>query len=312
MKSRRTTYFKYFSLFFILIALILITGCGGTTPITAAYGSIDVKSSPDGAEVYLDDVDTGSVTPIVLTNIEVGIHSIKLEKYHYKTKKDINISVNAEETTYLNWSLTYAPTKTITLQPGSEGKDSHVSLKWRENNFGDGQSLVLGYSTFYQDRHRAYLQFELNPSPLSAGAIVTNANLKLYRYSYIGSLDSFTVGLYQVTSDWGEDSITWDNQPTSSNVVKASCTVYSISYGWRTWNIDDSVKGWLDGSISNYGMVLKPLDEVSNYDQVAFRSSDLATNSIDRPKLEIDYYMPYDYIVLPWPQRKKIKYSNSG
>ena len=30
MKSRKMTYFKYYSLFLILIACILITGCSGT------------------------------------------------------------------------------------------------------------------------------------------------------------------------------------------------------------------------------------------------------------------------------------------
>jgi hypothetical protein len=199
MKKRGINYFKYFSLFFAMIVLILIVGCSGPTPTTpiinsflanpttitvgessnlswsvtdattvaidqsvgsvastgttavspvtsttytltatniagsvtasvtvtvgAAFGSIDINSNPDGAKVYLDGVDTGQVTPIILTNIDAGSHIIRIDKHHYKVWEDTAVTVNANQTTYLNPALTYASTQYITLQPGAEGKD---------------------------------------------------------------------------------------------------------------------------------------------------------------------------------------------
>ena len=363
MKNRRTNYFKFSSLFFAMIVLILVAGCGptptapiinsflvnpttitvgesstlswsvtdatsvtidngigsvaltGTTAVNptttttytltatntagsvtgsvtvtvgAAFGSINIVSTPDGAKVYLDGVDTGSITPIVLTNIEAGIHTVKLDKFHYNLKEDNNVSVSAGVTTYLNWSLTYAPTVTITLQPGSEGKDSDVISGSPDFNPGSYQGLWVGYNS---TKYRAYLQFDLSPTPLPAGAVVTNAYLKLYQYNFIGS-GSFSVGLYKVTGNWGENSITWNNQPTSSSGAEAFRTIYTSTGTWRTWYIDDLVKGWLEGSISNYGMLLKPADESSNDKAAYFRSSDYTTDSTKCPKLEIDYYIP--------------------
>ena len=66
-----------------------------TVTVGAAYGSIDINSSPPGAKVYLDGTDTGSITPIVLTNVSAGTHTVKLELYHYESKEDATISVTA-------------------------------------------------------------------------------------------------------------------------------------------------------------------------------------------------------------------------
>ena len=86
-----------------ITALILIAGCTSITPTT---GIIDVKSTPAGAKVYLDGVDTGQATPIILTNIDEGSHTIKLDLFHYKIWEDTAVAVNANQTTYLNPPLT--------------------------------------------------------------------------------------------------------------------------------------------------------------------------------------------------------------
>ena len=44
MKSKRMTYFKYFSLFFVLIALVFITGCSGTPPAVPIINSFSALS----------------------------------------------------------------------------------------------------------------------------------------------------------------------------------------------------------------------------------------------------------------------------
>jgi len=56
--------------------------------------------------------------------------------------------------------------------------------------------------------------------------------------------------------------------------------------------LGDLVKGWQEGSIANYGMVLKPTDESSKDKAVYCRSSDYTTDTTKCPKLEIDYYIP--------------------
>lgn len=260
------------------------------------YGAIEINSTPSGANIYLDGADTGQVTPTVLTNIAVDIHTIKLEKYHYKTKEDTNISVSAGETTFLNWTLTYASTETLTLQPGSAGKDAYVyeAIDHDDHNYGDNDELRVGCRDL--DEFRTYLQFELSLIP--ADAIVTNASLSLYHDDFIGS-GYFSIGLYQVTGNWEEDTITWNNQPASSSEAESFADVFETTFTsigtWRIWQINDLVKDWWDDSINNYGIVLKPEIECSGIDRYAiFLSSDwywfIGDNK--HPKLEIDYYIP--------------------
>ena len=366
MKSRRINYFKYFSLFFALIALILVSGCSGPAPTTpiinsfsalpttitvgessnlswsvtdatvtidqsvgsvastgtiavspvtsttytltatnvagsvtasvtvtvnpaaTTYGDIDIKSTPTGAKVYIDGVDTGSVTPYVKTHIEAGTHTVKVDKHLYNIQEDTNVSVNAGETTYLNWALTYASQQTIILQPGSEGKDNYVSGTLPDNNYGNSASFYVGtyaVSKYY----RAYFQFDLSTIPVDAR--IVDADLNIYQYNSLGS-GNFQIGLHKVTGNWEENTMTYNLQPTSSSETEALRTVYTGSTTWRSWDIDDLVQDWLDGSITNQGMLLKSTDEtLSSSLGIRFYSSDYTTAS-ERPKLEIDYYIP--------------------
>lgn len=270
-------------LLLILLMLTLIAGC---TDPTVKFGSIDVTSTPTGAKVYIDGVDTGMVTPIIFTK-EVGSYTVKLDKFQYKIW-ETTVTVYANQTTGINAPLTPASPETITLQPSSEGKDSDVDERDPDANSGSYEALYSGCTTLHK-KFRAYLQFDLSNVP--GNARIIDAYPKLYQNSSSGT-GSFTVGLYKVTSDWEEGTITWNNQPTSSTVAEAFCTVYA-STAWRTWyNIGDLVQGWVDGSITNYGMLLKVTGETSIIMIAIFTSSDHTTDPSKRPKLTINYYIP--------------------
>jgi tetratricopeptide (TPR) repeat protein len=75
-------------------------------------GSIKVESSPLGARIWLNEADTGQITPAVLTGIQPGFHSIKLTLEGYQ---DYQVTVNVEvgKETLLFAPLTLAPTPTF-------------------------------------------------------------------------------------------------------------------------------------------------------------------------------------------------------
>ncbi len=363
MKKRGINCFKYFSLFFAMIVLILVAGCSGTTPTTpiinsflanpttitvgessnlswsvtdavgvtidngigsvaltgttavnptttttytltatnvagsvtasvtvtvgAAFGSIDINSNPDAAKVYLDGVDTGQVTPIILTNIEAGSHIVKLDKYHYKVWEDTAVTVNANQTTYLNPPLIYASTQTITLQPDAAGIDTAIESVFPTNNYALLAFTGIGNSA--STIVRTYIEFDLSSIP--ADVRITDADLKLYQYFTIGT-DNFTTGLYKITSDWDESTINWNLQPTSSTDAEITNNITAGATTWESWDIDTLVQGWLDGTITNYGMMLKDTDESSVNTIAYFYTSDYTTDTTKRPILEIDYYIP--------------------
>jgi hypothetical protein len=88
-----------------------LTGC-------PMYDSIDISSVPSGAKVYLDDVYTAD-TPCVLSEVDMGLHTIKLTKSDYF---DVirNVSVSVGETQTLHENLTgYGPLSISSNPPGA-------------------------------------------------------------------------------------------------------------------------------------------------------------------------------------------------
>jgi len=266
-----------------ITALILIVGCSSTTPTT---GTIEVNSTPTGAKIYLDGVYTGMATPFPITNVEAGAHVIKLDAFHYKIWEE-NVIVTANETTYLNPLLIYAAESTIVLQPGAEGIDTGVESALPTNNYALWPFTGIGNSA--STIVRTYIEFDLSSVP--ANARVFDADLKLYQYNTLGT-DDFAIGLYKVTSDWEEGTIDWDPQPTSSTDAEVTNNIYAGAITWESWDIDTLVQGWLDGNITNYGMMLKDTDESSVNTIAYFYTSDYTTDTTKCPKLEIDYYIP--------------------
>jgi len=275
------------------ITVTVSDGKGGTasescTVMTEiSFGAIDIQSSPDGAAVYLDGMDTGNITPYTITNLEPGDYTVKLVLYHHEYREE-TVTVNADETTYVNWSLTYAPEQIVAVQPpAAAGKDSTVSISAPTTNYGDQDDLLAG--TRAMGIYRSYLQFDL--ASLPDDAVILDARLGLYYYSSITTVTG-RIGTYLVEESWGEGTITWNNQPALSATTEDDLSLTGASVNaFVYWYIGDVVKGWWDGSIPNYGIMLREVDEGGWYAWKYFWSSDSGNASI-RPKLEIAYYDP--------------------
>jgi hypothetical protein len=272
------------------ISVSVSDGHGGTASDSCAitvemkYGSINIQSNPDGATVYLNGVDTGNITPYVITNVLPGSYTVKLEMYHYKYRQQ-TITVTANETTYLNWALTYASNATLTIQPDpTAGKDATVYNGEPGTNLGSYYQLIAGSRAM--GLYRAYLQFSLDSLP--ENAVIISARLGLYYFDSAISVQT-PIGVYLVQGAWNETTITWANQPTAATTPEFSLTAAPSTYGWLYWTISNMVKGWRDGSIANYGVMLR--DDENWWDWKYFISSDYGTATY-RPILEITYFDP--------------------
>jgi hypothetical protein len=93
---------NYFLIFFLLLSLTFIQSCKThppNAPQVVEFARAYITSNVDSAQIYLDDVNTGKVTPDTITAI-LGTHIVKLEKLGYFTysqeiefKKDITVNV---------------------------------------------------------------------------------------------------------------------------------------------------------------------------------------------------------------------------
>jgi hypothetical protein len=271
-------------------------GHGGTTSgscgitVEMKFGSIDIQSDPAGAAVFLDGVDTGNITPYVITNLAPGTYEVMLDYYHYKNR-EATVTVNPDETTYINWPLTYASELSISIQPDSDSaKDVMVFAYQPDENYGTGPQLKVGHWTSVDPRYtRSYLQFDL--SSLPENAVIVNAQLALWSSLTVNTVDT-PAGVYIVEENWTEDGVTWNDQPDFATMPESVTDVPTSGIGfWVYWTTTNMVKGWWDGSITNYGLVLKDINEETEESQIGFYSSDWGT-AAERPRLIITYFDP--------------------
>jgi hypothetical protein len=251
------------------------------------YGAIDIQSSPAGAAVFINGMDTGNITPYVLTNLTPGTYSVELRYYHYKYRQQ-TVTVNANETTYVNWSLTFASEMTLTIQPNaSAGKDTYVYDTDPTANWGTLERVTAGSNA--SDIVRAYVQFSLAPIPTNA--VIISARLSLY-YWYSVSAAVAPIGIYNVEESWTETGVTWNNQPDFGTGVLYTVNVpAAATNNFVNWYITDLVKAWQAGTVANYGVMLKDTDEATPEAWKRFYSSDWGT-AAERPKLVITYFDP--------------------
>ena len=280
----------YLKIFLFILLFAILSGCNGTNPvINSFFASPSTIIAGDSATLSWTVTDADSVT------IDYGIGTVALTgitTVNPTTDTTYTlIATNSAGPVTATVTVTVAPIETLTLQPGSEGKDAFVNSDeiYPDLNTGDSVYLLAGDNGF---KNRTYIQFDLNPNPLPVGAVIIDARLKLYQDALLLKPGTFNGGLYPVTSNWEENEITWNNQPISSSDIVALPILYDTTGTWVTCHIEDFVKGWLDGSISNYGLLLKATNELSEDTGARFLSSDNVTDITKHPILEIEYYVP--------------------
>jgi len=84
MKSKSfSLVFKVLQFFLITILLLSFLPISGCSPISnllfgPSFGSIEVTTYPSGAKIFLNDKDTGYITPYTITNLTKGTYEVKV------------------------------------------------------------------------------------------------------------------------------------------------------------------------------------------------------------------------------------------
>lgn len=116
-------------------------------------GSIQVNSTPTGAKVYLDGVNTGKTTNTTLTDVNPGSHTIKLTKDAY-VDHSTSVTVSAGQTTTINASLK-KHTLTLTDPEGDTVwyRGQKADIKWTtgdSSSSGDFFGMMGRFSSLFK------------------------------------------------------------------------------------------------------------------------------------------------------------------
>lgn len=128
----------------------------------------------------------------------------------------------------------------------------------RVNGMASG-SLIVGNEASTYGKTRSLLKMDSLPE-LPAGSVITEADLILLNYYSYSAGKSMTIDVRRATSAWAQKTATWNN---SSNIYESVIQNYKVvpqnehpSGVFDTWEITRLVKGWYEGNIPNYGLML--------------------------------------------------------
>ncbi len=182
---------------------------------------------------------------------------------------------------------------TITIQPGSEGKDAWV----RYVLYPDGEEYYYGYpdADLLEIQHEfigshgidddTLIEFPLFSIPSNARII--SGKLKLYGYGNSNYTDVEPVfKVRKIIEPWDESSVNWDNKP-NYGTNSEECTFSESKMRWNEWDITTFVKDWIEENDPNYGIALMT---TGNDEGGKFKSGDYSEDPSKRPKLIVSYY----------------------
>src|SRR5450631_3457979 len=127
--------------------------------------------------------------------------------------------------------------------------DAFVSSATPKLNYGSSIILAVGPGS------NSYVQFNLSGIP--AGANISKATLRLYVDAVSGS---GILDVFQVTSTWTENKVTYNTRPSQTSVsaiVGSSDSITSASWNqFLLIDITPLAQGWMNGTIPNNGIAL--------------------------------------------------------
>jgi hypothetical protein len=188
-------------------------------------------------------------------------------------------------------------TTCLDLQPDADlGKDALVWSFMPETNYGnhpDFMTYAWTFQFFEETEIRSYIGFDLGSIP--AEATIQHAAISLYHNhesSNAGHAGDNAAFLSRVTESWEEDAINWNNQPafTTEDEVLIPTSVYE-DQDYLRLDVTDMIADMIAEPATGHGFMIR-LVTPEILRSMKFTSSDFATDSSRRPRLEVCYTVP--------------------
>lgn len=135
--------------------------------------------------------------------------------------------------------------------------DATVLEGYPTSNLGSTTDMWVGYDHCEDNGKtaRSLLRFDLSTIP--AGTSISSARL------YLNLVDSCDIGerthtatVYRVSSAWSAGTVTWNNKPAYAESYGSSA-IPSRTWGWYSFDVTNLVRGWVNGSFPNYGLMVR-------------------------------------------------------
>ena len=126
--------------------------------------------------------------------------------------------------------------------------DTQLNSRGATTNYGGSPALSIGGT------NTTLLRFDVGgalPARTTAAEVV-KATLVLFPYTVTAK---GTVDAYEVTSPWGEATVTYGTRPKVSTTVAASAAI-NVANRYAEFDVTNLVRSWVSSPASNYGIEL--------------------------------------------------------
>ena len=139
-------------------------------------------------------------------------------------------------------------------------KDTYADASYPNTNYG------ADYELWVSTTCETYLAFDTPNLPLESN--ITGAYLEVPCYYRADNYNYITLGAYQITSDWNEYGVTWNNRPgTMSSYIDDTYVyadgAYENSPAIALFTVKNYVQSWYSGT-NNYGFAIKRIGGTNN------------------------------------------------
>lgn len=267
-------------------------------PSTTTQNQVILPESTSPIQNYLN-IDVTILIEDML-NDPANSHGflLKLINEEYYRSMIFASSDNNDLTLHPKLEITYTeeePDICVTFRPNdSLGKDAYIDSRYNSNNYGshvDFAAMSWTNGGVPSDA-RGLIDFDFSSIPV--GASITSANLSLYSYNSPANGSHSTISgsnesvLLRITDSWEENTVTWNNQPstTTQNQVILPASTSSIQ-DYLNIDVTNLVDDMIVDPNNSYGFLFKLTNE-DYYRSMIFASSDNGDTTL-HPKLEVCY-----------------------
>jgi hypothetical protein len=159
--------------------------------------------------------------------------------------------------------------------------DTYVDSDSATSTYGNDPFLISRFNVKSDRRSLPFLKFDFSLIP--PGSTINEATLKVYLKDMTGR-NSVEVEAFRATSDWNEETLSWNLRPTGPGLGNAA--TISDNKGNKNLDLTAFVAGWLANTFPNYGVFID-YTGTKTY-SVVFNSREASKN---QPYLVV-YYNP--------------------
>lgn len=175
----------------------------------------------------------------------------------------------------------------VTLYPTADAHTRDVAPN--ENN-GPSETLWIGRGSFWGlGNIRTFVHFDLLDLLPGNPNVIVSATLSAYQFDSELAAGGLDTNVHHVLANWGENTVTWANQPPFDPQVWATAQTGSSGHrGWIDWNVTTLVQDQIDRQL-HFGWMFKNTFESAGASRLGyFHSREYGVDPSRRIQLNVE------------------------